>query len=112
MSQISAPSQGRHASCRVRTRPDSETATATCGGRSVGFDGSCSLSIAGKLSGSRLERGLPYAQLLSVVDLVLAGRDQAGLPRPGQHPVGIRYARALAELRDAPPLGGVAQKLR
>src|SRR5271154_5096383 len=31
------PSQGRHASCRVRARPDSETAAVTCGGRSVGL---------------------------------------------------------------------------
>ena len=46
-------------------------------------------AVAGELSGARLERGLPSAQLLSVVDLVLAGRDQGGVPRPGQYPVRI-----------------------
>jgi hypothetical protein len=83
-----------------------------CGGTERLCDGSCSLSDAGELSGPRLERGLPSAQLLSVVDLVLAGRNQGGVPRPGQHPVGIRRGGALSELRDAAALGGVAEKLR
>ena len=112
MGRISAPSQGRHASCRVRARPDSETAASTCGGRSVGLTVHVRSVSPENCPALVLERGLPSAQLLSAVDLVLAGRDQGGLPRPGQHRLRIRHAGAQPELRDAAALGGVAEELR
>src|SRR5260370_10141172 len=42
--------------------------------------------LARRLAGIGTECGLPAAQLLSAVSLVVAGRDQGGVPRSRQYP--------------------------
>ena len=46
------------------------------------------------------------------VDLVLAGRDQGGVPRSGEHRLRIRQDGAKSELRDAAALRGLPEDLR
>src|SRR5450432_191399 len=41
--------------------------------------------LARRLAGTGVERGFPAAELLPAVSLVVAGRDQGGVPRPCQH---------------------------
>ena len=66
--------------------------------------------IADQLSGARPECGLPSAELLSVVRLVLAGRDQGRVPRPRQHALRIRDVVRARPSRCACP-GRVAEEL-
>src|SRR5260370_1920583 len=46
--------------------------------------------LARRLAGIGAERGFPAAELLSAVSLVVAGRDQGGVPRPRQHRRALR----------------------
>jgi hypothetical protein len=64
------------------------------------------------LAGAGAERGLPAAQLLPAVAVVLAGRDQGGVPRPGQHRRRIRAPGVLAELLDEAAERGQPEELR
>src|SRR5579862_896577 len=73
------------------------------------FERSC---IAIGLSGPGAQRGLPAAELLPAVAVVVAGRDQGGLSRAGEHRRQLRSRRALAELRDEAAERGVAENLR
>src|SRR3954471_1538056 len=58
------------------------------------------------------QRGLPAAQLLSALALVMAGRHQGRLPRTREHRRAIRQGGALAEPGDEAAERGVAQDLR
>ena len=86
------PSQGRHLGYRLWRRSDLRRLGETRGENGASFDGSCSSGVAGDVSGAGAERGLPALELLSAIDLVLAGRDQGGVSRPRQHRLGIRHA--------------------
>src|SRR5882724_6288202 len=68
--------------------------------------------LARRLAGTGVERGLPAAKLLSALALVVAGRDQGGVPRPRQHRRAVRSRGAQPELRDPAPERGVAKILR
>src|SRR3954453_14486184 len=68
--------------------------------------------LARRLAGTGVERGLPAAQLLSVVALVVAGRDQGGVPRPRQYRRAVRPRGAQPELRDPAAERGVAKVVR
>src|SRR5204862_888510 len=56
--------------------------------------------LARRLAGIGAECGLPAAELLPAVALVLAGRDQGGVPRPRQHRRALRQSGEKSELRD------------
>src|ERR1700722_20805372 len=68
--------------------------------------------VAERISGSGAQRGLPSAELLSAVALVLAGRDQGRVPRAREHRRALREGGAQPELRDEAAERGVAQDLR
>src|SRR3984957_15814973 len=65
-----------------------------------------------RLAGIGTERGLPAAQLLSAVSLVVAGRDQGGIPRPSQYRRALRPRSAQSLVRDSAAQRRVAEILR
>src|SRR3954447_8708340 len=68
--------------------------------------------LARRLAGTGAECGFPAAELLPAVSLVVAGRDQGGVPRPCQHRRAVRTRRADPELRDPASERGVAEIVR
>src|SRR5882724_5383832 len=68
--------------------------------------------LARRLAGTGAECGLPAAQLLSVVALVVAGRDQGGVSRPRQYRGALRSRGAQPHIRDSVAKRGVAEILR
>src|SRR5258705_6046239 len=68
--------------------------------------------LARWLAGTGAECGLPAAQLLSAVSLVVAGRDQGGVPRPRQYPLALRPRGAQPLVREPAAERGVAELLR
>src|SRR6266478_9087986 len=68
--------------------------------------------LARRLAGSGAERGLPAAELLSAVSLVVAGRDQGGVSRSRQHRRTLRPRGAQPLVRDPAAERGVAEILR
>src|ERR1700732_5102621 len=68
--------------------------------------------LAGRLAGTGTECGLPAAELLSAVPLVVAGRDQGGVSRSRQHRRTLRPRRAQPLVRDSIAERGVAEILR
>src|SRR5260221_14333985 len=68
--------------------------------------------LARRLAGTGAECGLPAAQLLSAVSLVVAGRDQGGFPRPRQYRRAPRPRGAPPLLLDSAAERGVAEILR
>src|SRR5689334_24396525 len=59
--------------------------------------------LARWLAGTGAECGLPAAELLPAVALVLAGRDQGGVPRPRQYRRALRPGGTKSEFRDQAP---------
>src|ERR1700676_5554264 len=68
--------------------------------------------LARWLAGAGAECGFPAAQLLSAVSLVVAGRDQGGVPRPRQHCRALRPRGAQPVVRNSAAERGVAEILR
>src|SRR6202035_3812692 len=68
--------------------------------------------LARWLAGTGAECGLPAAQLLSTVVVVVAGRDQGGVPRPRQHRRALRPRGAQSLVRDSAAERGVIKILR
>src|SRR6201996_8732151 len=68
--------------------------------------------LARWLAGTGTERGLPSAELLPAVSLVVAGRDQGGVSRPRQHRRALRPRGAQPDVRDSAAERGVAEVLR
>src|SRR3981189_3299353 len=68
--------------------------------------------LARWLAGTGAERGLPAAQLLPTVALVVAGRDQGGVSRPRQHRRALRPRGAQPVLRNPAAERGVAEVVR
>src|SRR3954452_6904421 len=68
--------------------------------------------LARRLAGTGAECGFPAAELLPAVSLVVAGRDQGGVPRPRQHRRALRPRGAQPELRNPASKRGVAEVLR
>src|SRR5262249_20732041 len=68
--------------------------------------------LARRLAGTRAECGLPAAELLPAVALVVARRDQGGVPRPRQYRGALRPGGAKSELRDQAPQRRFAKILR
>src|SRR4051812_37930694 len=68
--------------------------------------------LARRLAGTGAECGFPAAELLPAVSLVVAGRDQGGIPRPRQYRRALRPRGTQPELRDPAPERGVAEILR
>src|SRR6266404_9142168 len=68
--------------------------------------------LARWLAGTGAECGLPAAQLLSAVALVVAGRDQGGVSRSRQHRRALRPRGAQPHFRDPAAQRGVAEILR
>src|ERR1700730_7226882 len=68
--------------------------------------------LARWLAGTGAECGFPAAQLLSALALVVAGRDQGGVPRPRQYRRALRPCGAQPLLRDPAAERGVAEILR
>src|SRR6266705_118663 len=68
--------------------------------------------LARRLAGTGAECGFPAAELLPAVSLVVAGRDQGGVPRPCQHRRAVRPRRAEPELRDSAAERGIAEVVR
>src|ERR1700712_5188267 len=68
--------------------------------------------LARRLAGSGAECRLPAAELLSAVSLVVAGRDQGGVPRPRQHRRALRPRGAQPFVRDSAAERGIAKTLR
>src|SRR3954470_18001601 len=68
--------------------------------------------LARRLAGTGAECGFPAAELLPAVSLVVAGRDQGGVPRPRQHRRALRPRGAQPELRNPVAECGVAEILR
>src|SRR5947199_4987731 len=68
--------------------------------------------LAGRLAGTGIECGLPAAELLSVVAVVVAGRDQGGVSRPRQYRRALRSRGAQPLFRDPAAERGVAEILR
>src|SRR5258708_33524117 len=64
------------------------------------------------LAGTGAERGLPAAQLLSAVPLVVAGRDQGGISRSRQYRRALRPRGAQPQLRNPAAERGFAEILR
>src|SRR5215468_844834 len=67
--------------------------------------------IPRRLSRPCAQRGFSSAQLLPAVAVVMAGRDQGGLSRAGEHRRRIRPRGAQPELGDEAPQRGFAQDL-
>ena len=76
-------SQSRHAACSMWVQAASQP------NREPGalLERTC---LARRLAGAGAECGLPAAKLLPAVSLVVAGRDQGGVPRPRQHRRALR----------------------
>src|SRR5258707_3493580 len=72
-------SQSRHAACSMST----QAASQLIWGPGALLERTC---LARRLAGSGAECGLPPAELLSAVSLVVAGRDQGGGSRLPPHP--------------------------
>src|SRR6202171_5902377 len=68
--------------------------------------------LARRLAGTGAECGVPAAELLPAVSLVVARRDQGGVSRSRQHRRALRPRGAQPELRDPASERGVAQILR
>ena len=68
--------------------------------------------LARRLAGTGTECGLPAAELLPTVTLVVAGCDQGGVPRPRQHRRALRPRGAQPHLRDAAAQRRIAEILR
>src|SRR5690349_2112695 len=68
--------------------------------------------LAGRLAGTGAECGFPAAELLPAVSLVVAGRDQGGVPRTRQHRRALRSRGPQPDFRDAAAERGFAQILR
>ena len=68
--------------------------------------------VAERFSGPGAQRGFPSAELLPAVAVVLAGRDQGGVPRAREHRRQLRPRGAQPELRDEAAERGLAQDLR
>src|SRR5215212_11751572 len=78
------------------------------GVRSVIFERTC---LARWLAGTGAECRFSAAQLLSAVALVVAGRNQGGVPRSRQYRGALRPRRAQPLVRDSASERGVAQIL-
>src|SRR6202158_57324 len=98
-------SQSRHAACSMSTRAASQLIW----GPGALLERTC---VARRLAGTGAECGLPAAQLLSAVSLVVAGRDQGGVSptRPHRRALCARGARPL--IRNPAAECGVAEILR
>src|SRR6516164_2883101 len=57
--------------------------------------------LARQLAGLGTECGLPAAELLPAVSLVVAGRDQGGVSRSREHRRALRPGSQKSQLRDA-----------
>src|SRR3569833_555632 len=57
--------------------------------------------LARQLAGDGAECGLPAAELLPAVSLVVARRDQGGVPRPRQHRRSLRSGGPQSDAADA-----------
>src|ERR1700733_117733 len=68
--------------------------------------------LARRLAGTGAECGLPAAELLPALALVVAGRDQGGIPRPRQHRRALRSRGAQPLVRNSAAERGVAEILR
>src|SRR5258708_9205057 len=68
--------------------------------------------LARRLAGTGAECGLPAAQLLSAVPLVVAGRDQGGVSRSRQHRPALRPHGTRPLVRDSAAERDVAEMLR
>src|SRR6202158_5645502 len=68
--------------------------------------------LARRLAGTGAECGFPAAQLLPAIAVVVAGRDQGGVPRPRQHRRALRPRGAQPLIRDPAAECGVAEILR
>src|SRR6202042_750507 len=68
--------------------------------------------LARWLAGTGTECGLPAAELLPAVSLVVAGRDQGGVPRSRQHRRALRPRGAQSLVRDSAAERGIAEILR
>src|ERR1700687_6381374 len=68
--------------------------------------------LARRLAVTGAECGLPAAQLLSTVSLVVAGRDQGGVSRSRQHRRALRPRGAQPLIRNPAAECGVAEILR
>src|SRR6202012_37409 len=73
------------------------------------FERTC---LARRLAGAGVECGLPAAELLPAVALVVARRDQGGVPRPRQYRRALRSRGAEPLVRDSAAQRGVAEILR
>src|SRR5215472_18778006 len=73
------------------------------------FERTC---LARRLAGVGVECGLPAAELLPAVALVLAGRDQGGVPRPCQHRRTLRSGGAEPFVRNPASKRRLAEILR
>src|ERR1700761_3550070 len=73
------------------------------------FERTC---LARRLAGAGVECGLPAAELLPAVALVLAGRDQGGVSRPREHCRALRPGGPKPFLRDPAAQRRVAESLR
>src|SRR6516165_22851 len=73
------------------------------------FERTC---LARRLAGAGVERGLPAAELLSALALVVAGRDQSGVPRPREYRSALRSGGKKSNLRNAAAERCLAQILR
>src|SRR5215510_5872585 len=69
-------------------------------------------SITQRMASPRAQRGLPSAELLSAVAVVLAGYDQGRLPRARQYRRQLRTLGAQPQPRDEAAKRGLAQDLR
>src|SRR6202140_264528 len=98
-------SQSRHAACSMSTRAASQLIW----GPGALLERTC---VARWLAGTGAECGLPAAQLLSAVSLVVAGRDQGGVSRSRQHRRTLRPRGAQPLVRDPAAERGVAEILR
>src|SRR3954447_18013037 len=65
--------------------------------------------LAGRLAGTGAECGLPAAELLPTVSLVVAGRDQGGVSRSRQHRRALRSRGAQPYVRNPASERGVAE---
>src|ERR1700712_4727484 len=68
--------------------------------------------LARRLAGSGAQCRLPAAELLSAVSLVVAGRDQGGVPRPRQHRRTLRPGGTQPFVRDSAAERCIAEILR
>src|SRR5262249_11842664 len=68
--------------------------------------------IANRLAGFGLECGFPAAVLLPAVAVVVAGRDQGGVSRTGEHRRQLRSRGTQPDPRDEAAQRGLAQDLR